>query len=218
MIRDKLRDKDYDWLMKKDYEIYPSDKPATKDVFEQWYLNDPEFGIVFRESGEIKATNITIPLNRKGWEGLINGRLIESECKQEYIFNSRNDYEIGLHVYHIRKSDGVKEFYKTALLALNEILEIKRTDSRLRVIGLSALCVTKMGIGLFFNRLNCREQAFVTSEHILEKNGKILLTEINSYEELAEKLDKGYAYINRCKMLVTYPGEPSLVWEYINEG
>jgi hypothetical protein len=75
-----------------------------------------------------------------------------------------------------------------------------------------------MGIGLFFNKLNCREQAFVTTEHILEKDGKIALVEISSQDELAKKLSKGFVYLNRCKMLVTYPGEPSLVWDYINTG
>jgi hypothetical protein len=56
MIRDRLRESDY--------EIYPSDKPVTREVLDQWYLNDPDFGIVFRENGEIKGANITIPLNR----------------------------------------------------------------------------------------------------------------------------------------------------------
>jgi hypothetical protein len=65
---------------------------------------------------------------------------------------------------------------------------------------------------------DCREQAFVNDEHILEKNGRIHIAEIKNQEELVNKLSEGYFYRNRCKMLVTCPGEPSLVWEYIRSG
>ena len=51
--------------------------------------------------------------------------------------------------------------------------------------------------------------------HILKKDMKLKIFELKSNEDLREKLLQGYQYLNRCKMLVVYPNEPSLVWEYI---
>lgn len=213
---DTLRDADYDWLLEKDLEIYPTDKPVTKTTIEKWYINQPEFGIVFREGNEIKGMNITIPLNRQGWEGLVNGDLLESDCDDRFAFNNKQDTEIGLHIYHIRKTSGMKGFYKDSLIALNQILDNLRKDNdNLKVIGFSALCVTKMGIGLFFNKLNCRERAVIISEHIFKKENQLQIFEIDSQEELNQKLMENYRYRNRCKMLLTYPNNPSLAWKYI---
>ena len=91
MIRDMLHERDYSWLLERDYEIYPIDKPVTPRVLKQWYRNNPDFGIVFRENHNIFGTNIIIPLNRTGWEGLINGRITEAECNEQYIFNNKRE-------------------------------------------------------------------------------------------------------------------------------
>jgi len=216
---DILREADYRWLLEKDLEIYPTDKPVTKEIIEKWYLNHPEFGIVFRDGNGIKGMNITIPLNRKGWEGLVNGELLESDCDDRYAFNNKQDTEIGLHIYHIRKTGNMKGFYKDSLIALNQILDNLRKDNdNLKVIGFSALCVTKMGIGLFFNKLNFRERGVILSEHIFKKDNELKLLEIDSQEELNQKLLESYIYLNRCKMLLTYPNNPSLAWRYIKAG
>jgi hypothetical protein len=216
---DILREADFDWLLEKDMEIYPTDKPVTREIIEKWYLYHPEFGIVFRDGNEIEGMNITIPLNRKGWEGLINGELLESDCDDRFAFNNKEDTEIGLHIYHIRKTGDTKGFYKDSLIALNHILDNLRKDNdNLKVIGFSGLCVTKMGIGLFFNKLDCRERAFIVSEHIIKKDNKLKIFEIDSQEELNQKLIEGYIYLNRCKMLLTYPNNPGLIWRYIKAG
>ena len=214
-----LHEHDYGWLLERDYEIYPIDKPVTPRVLKQWYSNNPDFGIIFRENNEIFGTNITIPLNRTGWEGLISGRITEAECNKQYIFNNKSDTEIGLHVYHIKKTSAIRGFYKYSLKALHEIMEdLRRSNKGLRIIGLSALCVTKMGIGLFYNKLNCRESGVIVHEHILKKEDRLVIFETKSHRELRNKLLMGYEYINRCKMLVLHPEEPSLVWEYLKPG
>lgn len=219
MIRDALQTEEYDWLLEKDFEIYPTDQPVTREVLTQWYGNNPDFGIVFRENKAIKGVNITIPLNREGWFGLINGDLSEANCDQMYIFDNGRDSEIGLHVYHIRKFCDIKGFYEISLKALNDILEnLRNKNHTLSVVGFSGLCVTKSGINLFYNKLNCRETAVIKTEHILSLKNKIIIRDIRSNDELQEKLANGYRYLNRCKMLVLYPEDPSIVWRYIKSG
>ena len=216
MIADVLKGNDFEWLLEKDLEIYPTEKPVTKETIHKWYAGHPEFGIVFREADIIKGVNVTIPLNRKGWEGLIKGDLLESDCDDRYVFKNERDKEIGIHIYHIRKTRELKEFHKIALTTLNNILvELKRENENLKVIGLSALCGTKMGIGLFANKMNCYESAYISNEHILKKNEKLEICEFNTQEDLDHKIKDNYEYLNRCKMLVTYPNKPSLVWSYL---
>jgi len=216
MIRDCLREKDYDWLLEKDYEIYPTDRPVTKKIIQQWYTRNPEFGIIFRENNEIVGVNVTIPLNRTGWKLLINGELLESDCNENYIFNNETDDAIGLHVYHIRKNADIDDFYKLSLSGLNEtIMALRKHNENLKVIGFSGLCVTKMGIGLFFNKLNCRESAVIKNEHIVKGNDSIEIIKMSHYRDMEKKLKAGREYMHRCKMLVLYPGDPSVVWKYI---
>jgi len=211
-----INKKDYGILLELDYEIYPTDDPVTKEILDQWYCNNPEFGIVFEENGKIQGMNITIPLNRKGWEGLIKGKLLESELGKKYIFNNSIDHEIGIHIYHIRKFFDKRRFYKDSLIALNNIItELRKKNKTLRVIGFSGLCVTSKGIDLFYNKLNCRESSVIINEHIISKKNKLEILNTNSQKYLNNKLSHGYEYINRCKMLVLYPNEPSVVWRYI---
>ena len=73
-------------------------------------------------------------------------------------------------------------------------------------------------IGLFFNKLNCRERAVILSEHIFKKENQLKVFKIDSQEELNQKLMENYRYCNRCKMLLTYPNNPSLAWRYIQAG
>lgn len=214
---DALKKNEYSWLLEKDKEIYPTDKPVTESVLKNWYVRNPEFGITFREGRKIIGVNVIIPLNKQGWEGLIDGRLLESDCKDNFIFDDKNDGEIGIHIYHIRKEAPVTEFYKYAMGALNRVLvNLKNRNKLLKVIGFSGLCVTENGIGLFFNKFNCKESAVIKNEYVLKKNDGIELAELNNFSDLERKLREGYTFIARCKMLVTYPNEPSIVWTYLN--
>ena len=212
-----LRENEFSWLLEKDKEIYPTDKPVTDSVLKNWYVRNPEFGITFRERHKIIGANIIIPLNKQGWKGLIDGRLLESDCKDKFIFDNNKDSEIGIHIYHIRKESSISEFYKYAMEALTSVLlKLKNLNKLLKVIGFSGLCVTKNGIGLFFNKFNCKESAVIKNEYVLMKNNGIELAELNHFGELERKLREGYKFITRCKMLVTYPDDPSIIWSYLN--
>ncbi len=41
---------DYPTLMELDKKVYPTDDPVTPEIFDQWFANNPEFGIIFKES------------------------------------------------------------------------------------------------------------------------------------------------------------------------
>jgi hypothetical protein len=217
MTVDTLKEHEYAWLLEKDLEIYPTDKPVTVSVMKNWYVRNPEFGIAFRDGNEIIGANLAIPLNKKGWRGLIDGTLMESDCKGEYIFDWGKDREIGIHIYHIRRDSSMKGFHTLALKALADSLSnLTRRNNALKIIGFSALCVTSRGIGLFYNKLNCKESAVIKNEYVLKKDDRIELFEFGRFEDLENKLSEGYEFVTRCKMLVSYPGDPSIVWSYIN--
>ncbi len=134
----------------------------------------------------------------------------------EYIFDNSRDKELCLHVYHIEKLSEIKNFSILVLEKLQKIIsKLKETNSNLVVSGFSGLCVTSQGIGLFYNKFNCRERDFINSEVILEKNSKIKIADEENLEELNKDLSQGWSYKNRCKMLVTYPNEFSIVWNYL---
>ena len=208
--------KDYPFLLELDKKVYPTDSPVNKNILGKWFKNNPEFGLVFEDDGKIKGMCIAIPLNKNGWVKLIDGELAESDLGNESIFDNSRDREIGVHIYHIEKFSKNKGFYLNSLEGLNYIIsKLRANNPYLRVIGFSGLCATVEGAGLFYNKLNCRERKFVSSEYILNKNGKLKLYNLSSSYGLKKKIDEGYEVITRCKMLVVYPDEPSVVWSII---
>ncbi|KAL6042524.1 N-acetyltransferase domain-containing protein [Balamuthia mandrillaris] len=101
----------------------------------------------------------------------------------------------------------------------------------LKVVGFSGLAVTNNGIGLLFNKLNMMERDYICQQHILQRKAirrsghssaadknesDLTVFKCCTKKELAQKLAEGYDYVNRCKMLVTYPTEPSIVWIFLN--
>lgn len=212
----KITKKDYAKLLELDKKVYPTDDPVTPEILDKWYQRNPEFGMIFEDKGNLEGVLIAIPLNKKGWKNLISGKLQESNLNSETIFDNTKDHEIGIHIYHIEKFNSSREFYKKSLKGLNELTNsLKEENPSLKIIGFSGLCVTSEGIGLFYNKFNCRERDFINSEHMLSKDGKLEIFDTDSKEELNKKLNEGYDYLNRCKMLVLYPNEPSLIWNYL---
>lgn len=206
-----IKESDYAKLLELDKKVYPTDNPVTPEILDKWYQRNPEFGMIFEKNGSLEGMLIAIPLNKSGWERLISGDLQEADLDSETIFDGSRDNEIGIHVYHIEKFGTDKKFYEKSLSSLYDL--VKDFD----VVGFSGLCVTSQGIGLFYNKFNCRERDFINSEHILSKEGKLEIFDTKSKEELLNKLDGGYDYLNRCKMLVVYPNEPSLVWKFLKD-
>lgn len=206
-----IKESDYGKILELDSRVYPTDWPVTGDVLASWYQRNPEFGMMYED-----GVCIAIPLNRQGWEQLIGGVVEEYELGGSAVFDGQRDQELGIHVYHLEKFGRGKGFYREVLADLGKLVGNLRTEnSNLRVIGFSGLCVTSAGCGLFANKLNCREREYVSSEHVLKKDGKIVLVETESQRDLADKLKEGFAYSTRCKMLSTMPGEVSVVWEYL---
>ncbi|MDD9911870.1 MAG: hypothetical protein OXR68_04395 [Alphaproteobacteria bacterium] len=212
-------EKDYELLLASDRAVYPTDAPVTPAILDQWFQNNPEFGMVAEEGGQTRAMFIAIPLAKKAWEDLIAGRLEESDLDADTVFDNMRDSEVGIHIYHVEKySDfsGSEPFYAAAFRQLGKIVDsLKEQNPELEVAGVSALCVTAQGIGLFYNKLNFLESDFINSEHILSKNGQLEIFDTTSQQALTAKLSDGYAYINRCKMLVAYPDGVSPVWTFL---
>jgi deoxyhypusine synthase len=214
MISRAIRPSDFDMLLEMDKKMYPTNSPVTKETIKSWYIRNPEFGMIYEKNNQIVGVFILIPLNDTNWKKLIDGKLKESEMNANTIFDNLKDKKIGLHIYHTEKLDSnIKEFYKRNFLDLSIILgKLKKHNPRLKLEGISSFSVSESGIGLR-TKLGYKERNFISDEHILEKNGEKFVAE--SKKEADEKIKKDYKYLNRCKMLVLYPNEKSIVWDYL---
>jgi hypothetical protein len=210
-----LTKKDYNFVLKLDKKVYPTKNSVTKKIISSWYKNNPEFGI--KISGKRKGICVVIPLNESGWTKLINGKLSESNVTGKYLFDNKREKEIGIHIYHIEKFEKNKNFYILALKQINKIIKkLRISNPKLKICGLSGLCVSSSGIDLFYKKFNCRERDYIHTEHILEKKGKLICID-ETKENLNSKLKSGYLYKNKCTMLILYPNEPSIVWNHIKK-
>ncbi len=219
-----IRKEDYQFILDLDKLIYPTDSPVTLEDVGRWYKNNPEFGMIYEEDGNIVGISVAIPLNSEGWKMITEGKISESQITDEMVFNPSKDKELGIYVYHIEKFERnalapIKEFYKTVIRDLSVVVnKLKKDHKKLKVIGFSGLAVTKEGIILCEDKLGCKERSYICDEHILKKDGKryvVKADKLHLKEIIEPKIKDGYSYINRCKMLVTYPGEKSIIWEYI---
>ena len=220
----EIRKEDYQLILDLDKQIYPTDSPVTLENIAKWYQNNPEFGLVYEEDGKIVGISIIIPLNAEGWKQIEEGKVFESELTDNMIFNPSKDHELGIHMYHIEKFEHnalapIREFYKTVIRDLAVVVnELKKKHKKLKVIGFSGLAVTKEGIILCEDKLGCKERAYVCDEHVLKKGGKkyiIKADKVHLKDIIEPKIKDGFSYLNRCKMLISYPGEKSLIWEYL---
>ncbi len=209
----KITEEDYKVLLELDKKVYPTNNPVTPEILNQWFKRNPEFGIVFEEDGKITGMLIIIPLSKKGWDSLISGDMEEADMKGNLIFNSKNENQIGLHGYHIEKFNNEKRFFQKSFKALKEVLDKINPD--LKILGFSGYAVTTEGISLAYNKLNMKERTYISDEHMMEKDGKLkIITKLNQ-NKLNTLLKDDYVYHNRCKQLVIYPNEVSIVWKYL---
>ena len=208
---------DYATLLDLDKYIYPTDNPVTLELLNTWFSELPQFGIMLENGDELYGMCIAIPLNKKGWDGLISGEIAEADLDESTLFKPGRDSQLGIHIYHIEKLMQTAEpIYVESLRGLQQnISDLHSSGYDFSLAGFSALCVTAQGIGLFSNKLNCRERDYINPEHILRNSQGLKIVELESQGELSMLLKNGCDYVNRCKMLVTYPQEPSLVWEYL---
>jgi len=57
---------DYTKILELDKKVYPTSKPVTPKNLNQWYQNNPGFGIIFEKNSIIKGMCIVIPLTKEG--------------------------------------------------------------------------------------------------------------------------------------------------------
>ena len=215
MLNHPIKKEEYKLLLKLDKKVYPTANPINKKILNNWYTKNPEFGIMFKEKGKLQGVCAAIPLTEKGWKKLTRGKLAEAELKENTIFDNKRDRAIGLHIYHIEKTNPqANQIYVESLKALKKILiALRKNNPTLKAIGFSGLCVTKEGINLFENKLNCSEKTFINKENIFENEKGQIIVKSNKTGKICAP--KGYKHKNRCKMLITTPKEKSIVWNYI---
>ena len=215
-----INKKDYKRILGFDNRVYPTADPVTPAIMGSWYANNPEFGMVYELGGRTVGVCTFIPLKRSSWEKVINGKLSESDLGSKDIFDIQKDNEIALHNYHVEKLLLTENYYIRILYNLNKLVEnLKKINPKLKIVGLSAFGTTSLGLNLFQNRFNFQEKKFISTEHILLKGKKLSLFDEKDggQKELAKKLQNGYTYYQRCKMIVLEPSDFSLVWSYVKK-
>ena len=210
-----IRKEDFKALLQLDKKVYPTDSPVTPRNLNAWYKKYPGFGIVYEEEGQLAGMLVAIPLSPKGLQQLVYGKLIESELTDKLLFDKTRDNGLGIHIYHIERLNERKGFYKTCFKDLANVTKgFLEENNWLQMIGISALCTTPEGIGLFENKLGLKENFYASSEHIMERgNEKIIARE----REIKSRESEGYKVIVRCKMLTAISFDKSPVWNYFAE-
>lgn len=205
---------DYELLFKLDQAVYPTASPVTGQILAQWYKHNPEFGIIFPGSDPTTTRGlfVTIPLSELGWRKLVSGELTEKDMIGDMIFDPHKDKKIALHNYHIEKFTEEKGFYMIALGALAQVTSSVAPTAEL--LGLSAYAVTESGLALHENIFNMHEGSYISKEYVVNEGGVLRVANLNNQEEV-EKLTARGATAQRCKMLVTIPGEKSVVWDFL---
>jgi D-3-phosphoglycerate dehydrogenase len=211
---------DYKRILRFDNIVYPTADSVTPAIMESWYIKNPEFGMVYKLGGRPVGVWAIVPLKRSGWKKVINGELSESNISQKDVFNIQKDDEIALHIYHVEKLLLTEDYYIRILSDLNKLIEnLRKTNPKLKIAGLSALGTSSLFLGLFQNRFNFQEKKFISTEHILLKGKKLSLfnEKDGGQKGLVKKLQEGYGYYQRCKMIVLEPNDFSLVWSYVKK-
>mmetsp|Transcript_21143 Transcript_21143/g.53741 ORF Transcript_21143/g.53741 Transcript_21143/m.53741 type:complete len:244 (-) Transcript_21143:129-860(-) len=223
-IRRAIRPQDMSLVLATDSRVYPTSSPLQLPTIQSWYQYHPELGFIYEHpiTGEVVATCIAVALTKPGWEQLTSGQKAESELTVDLIYSNARDDVIGLHIYHVeREASWDPAWPKLGLLALDHISEVlgelqaQREPGKpsLSVCGFSGLAVSPTGINLFGGLYNCREKGFTCNEFVLrDAAGALKVVSDLSQDELQRMLQEGYQFVNRCKMLVLTPDEPSIVW------
>lgn len=198
-----------------DKKVYPTKSPVTSENLAAWYSRNPEFGRVCEEDGKVAGMYVAIPLNHDSWDKFVFGEnLSESDLKGEMIFDNSEDHSLGIHIYHIERFFEEKRFYQKAFADLGEIFKkLSQANPKLKLAGLSALCVTPAGIGLF-EKLGFESVQKNNPEKMFFKDKNVRVVTNDSEQEIAVK--DGYQFRNFCQMMaVSSEDSPKAeVWKY----
>lgn len=216
-----IEKKDFKLIIKAETDVYPTETPLTEDILSDWYLNSEkikEFGMIYEDENQnIIGFALILPYKLSSFQKVCNGKLTELDSKSEDFISKKSilsDPYVGLHVYHIHKYQKVNDFWKIVFQGLGKIQE----KFKLFVFGVSSLAVSYSGINLFGNILNFYENtSFINEQHLMEKDGTLLLKDFSNFEKIAEMMKEGWKYKTRCKFLVCYSYQISPIWYFLNQ-
>ncbi|OQS05626.1 hypothetical protein THRCLA_02278 [Thraustotheca clavata] len=148
--------RDFDAIIASDKEMYPTDNPLTAQIMAKWFTHYPEFGMIYDGFG----CCIIVPVTKSTWEAYIKQEIDESQLANG-IFDGTStiDSKIGLHLYHIEKSQAwTRQFDRMANIVLADIRTILYNINQRRatqlilkpldVIGFSALAASDAGFNM----------------------------------------------------------------------
>ncbi|KAI8287567.1 hypothetical protein K4K60_012323 [Colletotrichum sp. SAR11_57] len=159
LMAEGLDDSMLEDIFASDQNIYPA--PLTLDRLRSWTEAAPElaqcfwFTAVRSEwmSWPLAGTIIALPVLSSFWRDLLVGRLKETDIDPATMFPGENDQdaEIGLHVFHIERTDEPQTTMKLpgfGRFAMNSVVEAA-AEVGWKVIGQSALTATEDGKRFF---------------------------------------------------------------------
>jgi hypothetical protein len=205
-------------ILRLDNRVYPTADPVGQTTMESWYIRNPELGMVYDVGGKSVGAWAFIPLNQASWKKVIHGKLSERAIGPKHLFDITKDTEIGLHIYHVEKLLLSDNYYIRILNDIQKLLmHLRIANPKLRIAGLSTIGSSSPALGLFQNRFNFQEKEFVSTEHIFLKGKKLIMFDEKDIGQkgLSRKLDEGFTYYQKCKMLILEPNDFSLVWSHV---
>lgn len=131
-----------------DQAMYPAPK-LTLDVLKGWLVGCPDLSICFRYGNEeiqhsrkvlalkspsLHGSIIVLPLQKTSWERLLRNELKEHDVDLGMFAPLRDGtgvekIEVGLHVFHIERSQGFREIWSRASFTTMALEEVRRRVS-----------------------------------------------------------------------------------------
>lgn len=216
MISVDLPRDSYPWLLNLDYKIYPTENSLLVDQLETIIAPNVEFTFMLKQDDSEFAVASVFALKPTEWHRLITGEISEADLTTESMFNIETDSSLALHVYHIEKLDvrSTERVWPHFLSALKEKATVLREKNpAIDIVGFSGLTASPSGFHLFSSKFGCLERNYKCSEKIFKHAVTGDLYVSNDEESVPDSM----IFICSCKMLVLYPGEKSIVWDFLNK-
>ena len=199
-----LRPDEYSRVLETDRALYPCASGVTAELMHHWYRDNPEFSLAYECAGRVVGVLVCIPLFRAAWEDFLAGRIVEAQLHQDRVFARNRHDELAIHIYHIEKFDPTwKHFHRLAFEGLAcAVGDLVRAYPRLRVAGVSALCVSVASNRLFEDRLGFHETGCRMQEHIVcDATGRNRI-DTGDEKSVRQSLQAGDEYVTRCRLLI----------------
>jgi len=210
-------------ILAADVALYPNPNPVSNELLAYWCTCYPSFFQAFTDptTGKLIGNAIFIPLNEVGFENHATGKVPERDLTPEsgYLWNGED--VVGFYVFHVEREEGWKQVSKDkfgleVMRSLGEEVRcLRKTVPQLRVCGITGLCATEAGEGLFRNVYKFREESYYCNERILRHRttGEVTLREISNEDMIAKA--NVWEELFRCKMMVGRPCNSTPVWDLV---